>query len=233
MADSSSRRSFFSRLSAGLAAFGVGAGSAQAQSSEPTRSTARSAFTPASHREDDWYDTLPGKHRIFLDALSPRGAGEAIAFATNTFIANKSGYGLGDADVAIVICLRHLATPFAYTDAMWAKYGSTMAAHLKFEDPKTKRAPSINVYNTSGFDEALPNRNIPLDTLAKRGVHFAVCGLATRLHASNIARAHGLSIDEALKELGANLVPNGHIVPAGVVAVNRAQEHGYSFLYVG
>ena len=42
-----------------------------------------------------------------------------------------------------------------------------------------------------------------------------------------------MSVDDALKELGANLLPNGHIVPAGVVAVNRAQEHGYSFMYVG
>lgn len=227
MSDSASRRSFFTRLSATLAAFGLGSSTARAQS------TSAGAFQPATHREDSWYDSLPGKHRIFLDALSPTGAGEAIAFATNTFVANKSGYNLGDSDVAIVICLRHLATPFAYSDAMWAKYGATMAAHLKFEDPKTKKAPVINVYNTSGFDGALPNRNIPLDTLAKRGVHFAVCGLATRLHATNIAKAHGLSVEEALKELSASLLPNGHLVPAGVVAVNRAQEHGYSFLYVG
>ena len=29
-----------------------------------------------------------------------------------------------------------------------------------------------------------------------------------------------------------NLIPNGHMVPAGIVAVNRAQERGYTFSYV-
>jgi intracellular sulfur oxidation DsrE/DsrF family protein len=32
-------------------------------------------------------------------------------------------------------------------------------------------------------------------------------------------------------ELVANLVPNAHMVPAGVMALTRAQEYGYSFLY--
>jgi hypothetical protein len=31
-------------------------------------------------------------------------------------------------------------------------------------------------------------------------------------------------------ELSANLIPNGHLVAAGVVAVNRAQEYGYTLL---
>jgi len=35
------------------------------------------------------------------------------------------------------------------------------------------------------------------------------------------------------EELAAHLVPNSHIVPAGIVAVNRAQERGYSFSYTG
>jgi intracellular sulfur oxidation DsrE/DsrF family protein len=34
-------------------------------------------------------------------------------------------------------------------------------------------------------------------------------------------------------ELAANLVGNSRLVPAGIVAVNRAQERGYSFAYVG
>ena len=39
-------------------------------------------------------------------------------------------------------------------------------------------------------------------------------------------------IDAIFKELTENLVPNGRMVPAGIVAVNRAQERGYSFVYV-
>jgi len=221
------RRSFFSRLLAGAAAFGIGAGTAEAQPG------ATPGFRPVLHSEDDWYDTLPGKHRFFLDAVSPRGAGEAIAFATNFYSANRSGYNLEDGDLAIVICLRHAATPFAFTDAMWAKYGTPMAEQIKFSDPKTNTAPTINAYNTTGYGAALPNRDIALDALAKRGVHYAVCGLSTRRHASIIAARIGGTTDAVYKELSSNTVPNSHVVSAGIVAVNRAQERGYTFAYVG
>jgi len=36
--------------------------------------------------------------------------------------------------------------------------------------------------------------------------------------------------DAVYKELVANLVPNSHMVAAGVVAVNRAQEYGFTLL---
>lgn len=226
MTDHTSRRSFVSRLSAGLAAFGAGSGVAQAQ-------PAAGPFQAARHPEDDWLDTLPGKHRMFLDALSQTGTGEALGFAANLFVANKNGYNLNDADLAIVICLRHFATAFAFTDAIWAKYGAAMGADLKFDDPKTKKAPVINVYNTTGYAEALPNRNIALDALAKRGVHYAVCGLATRRISGVISRATGTPVDAIFKELGSNLITGSHLVAAGVVAVNRAQERGYSVQFVG
>jgi len=36
-----------------------------------------------------------------------------------------------------------------------------------------------------------------------------------------------------MKELTANLVPNGHLVAAGVIATTRAQEYGYTLLVAG
>lgn len=226
MRQNTSRRSFFSRVTAGVAAFGATAGFTAAPA-------AASAFVPTRHAEDDWLDAIPGKHRFFLDSISPRGAGQAIVFTTNFLTASKSGYNLDDADSAIVVCLRHEATPFAFTDAMWAKYGGPMSQRLAFNDPKTGKAPVINVYGTAGYEDALPNRNITLGALAGRGVHFAVCGVATRLFATVIANANASTPDAVYKELTANLISNAHLTAAGVVAVNRAQERGYSFLYVG
>jgi hypothetical protein len=68
-----------------------------------------------------------------------------------------------------------------------------------------------------------------MDSLLKRGVHLAVCQVSTRGNAGAIATATGASADAIYNELVANLLSNAHIVPAGIVAVNRAQEHGYSF----
>jgi len=72
-----------------------------------------------------------------------------------------------------------------------------------------------------------------MDSLLKRGVHLAVCQVSTRGNAGSIATAAGTSADAIYNELVANLLSNAHIVPAGIVAVNRAQEHGYTFASAG
>jgi intracellular sulfur oxidation DsrE/DsrF family protein len=226
------RRSFLSRIVAGAGAFGAafGTGSAvQAQSAPPTGSD----FRPARHAEDDWLDQTPAKHRFFYDTTSAAGYGQALFFARNYFVANASGYKLTDPDLAQVICMRHQSTSFAFNDAMWAKYGAALSERADhFLDPKTKQVPTINVYMTGGYGDALNNSNVTVDQLAKRGVRYAVCAMATRAAAQVATQKTGGNVDAVFKELTENLVPNGHMVPAGIVAVNRAQEHGYSFVYV-
>ena len=61
-------------------------------------------------------------------------------------------------------------------------------------------------------------------------IRLAVCAMATSRIAGMIARAVGGNAEAVNKELIANLVSNARMVPAGIVAVNRAQERGYSFV---
>lgn len=224
------RRSFLARFGAGVAAFGaamVGAdGALGAQA--PAK-----GWTPVRHAQDDWFDQLPGKHRFFFDATTPTGVGEAITFATNYYVASKSGYGLEERESAVVICLRHWATPFAFADPLWAKYGVPMAGRIKFSDPKTQQAPTTNVYRATGYGMQLPNRGTTLDQMVERGTHYAVCDMATRAFAGVIATAFGAKADEIYQEMRAAAIPNTHFVPAGIVAVNRAQERGYAIQYIG
>ena len=199
-----------------------GVAMAQGKSVKPTH------WEPARHEKDDWFDQVPGKHRLVFDTTSAEGLAEGIGFASNFMNVNHSDYGLQDNDMAIVIIARHFSTPFAYNDAMWAKYGMAFTQFTKFNDPKTKAAPKINVYNTPDFGDMLPNRGVTLDALANRGVQFAVCALATRFFAGMMAQGTGGNADAINSELVANLVKNARMVPAGIVAVNRAQERGYS-----
>jgi intracellular sulfur oxidation DsrE/DsrF family protein len=111
---------------------------------------------------------------------------------------------------------------------MWAKYGKEMGDASAIDDPKTRARPLVNVY-AAADRTGLPNGSVTLDSLISRGVHFAVCQMATRRIAGVIAMARGVSIDAVYAELAANLVKNSHMVPAGIVAVSRAQERGYTF----
>ena len=66
-----------------------------------------------------------------------------------------------------------------------------------------------------------------LEALIKRGVHYAVCDMASHRFAGAIARKVDGDAEAVYKEMAANLIGNGHFVAAGIIAVNRAQERGY------
>lgn len=224
------RRSFLSRLAAGAA---IVSGTVFRSESAAAQSAAATPWRPTRHTQDDWLDQIPGSHRFIFDTTSPQGLGSALLYANNFFVANQAGYGLGNADAAVVIVLRHNSTAFAYTDAMWSKYGSAIGEAAGFDDPKTKTKPSINVYTVGTYGTALPNNGVTLDSLIGRGVHFAVCQMATRRFAGAIATAQKLDAGMVYQELTSNLIRNSHLAPAGIVAVNRAQERGYAFANAG
>jgi intracellular sulfur oxidation DsrE/DsrF family protein len=217
------RRSFLTQLGAGVtvagAALGSGAPLANARSV--------SSFRAAAHPLDDWMDKLPGKHRLVFDTTTSAGFGAAVAYANNFLTASKDGYGLNDPDNALIIIARHFSTPFAYNDAMWAKYSKAMPPMIAIDDPRTKQRALVNLFATPGV-EGLSNLGTTIPEVLKRGVHFAVCQMATTFFSGMLAQATGGKADDVFKELTSNLIGNAHMVPAGIVAVNRAQEHGFT-----
>jgi hypothetical protein len=228
---SSQRRTFLGRLAAGTAAFGA----ALAGSALPLQALSpHEEFKPTRHPQDDWMDEIPGKHRLFLDAVTGNGAAEAITFASNYALANKNGYGLAAPELAILICYRHFATPFAFGDDAWAKYGPAWGAVLGFKDPTTGAAPVRNIWNARGLPGMQPNRGVTIADAVGRGFRFCVCDLATRAFAGMAAQATGGKTDDIYEDLKRGTVAGkAQFVAAGIVAVGRAQERGYSFAYVG
>jgi intracellular sulfur oxidation DsrE/DsrF family protein len=223
------RRSFLSRLGIGATALGATVGLGAAAQAQTPRG---GGFQPARHAQDNWFDQLKGSHRFVFDTTTADAAGAALLYANNFYTANKAGYNLEPSNLAIVVVLRHFSTPFAYNDMIWAKYGAGFSEALNFTDPKTKQAPSTNLYNSAAYGLTLPNFGTTLDSLIQKGVNFAVCDMATHFFAGMIAEKTKGNADAVYKELVANVILNSHMVPAGIVAVNRAQERGYTFAYV-
>lgn len=207
------RRFFLTKLGAGMTVVGAAAAAGIPAAKKQASSGAR--WQPERHAQDDWFDQIPGKHRLVFDTTEPSGMNSALTYATNYYTANNSGYGLQNSDLAVVIVARHFSTPYAYDDSIWMKYGVPLT---DFAD-KGKEPSMRNPYGRQ------------VTTLTGRGMHLAVCQLATRVIAGSIARAVNGNADDIYNEIAAHLMPNAHLVPAGIVAVNRAQERGYALVH--
>jgi intracellular sulfur oxidation DsrE/DsrF family protein len=214
------RRSFLARLSA---AFGLGSAVVLGGTEVQAQSNSE-RWQGARHAEDAWYDQIPGVHRFVFDTISPEGLNQSMGFASTYLETNKTGYGLNDSDSAVIVIVRNRSTRFGYNDAMWAKYGKQFSEQLNnFVDPKTKEVPTVNIHATKGG---------ALDRLIQRGVRVAVCAAATHGVSNSLAKATGGDADAIFKELSENLIANARLVPSGILALNRAQEHGYA-VYAG
>ena len=187
------RRSFLTRFGVVAAAFGLGNTNALAAQDTAAR------WQPAREATDDWFDQVPGKHRIFFDVLTVQGTSDALGFTGNYFDASESGYGLDSTDVAVVICLRHMSTPLAFGDVFWTKYGAVLGEAIKLNDPKTGQPSIVNTHRAA------------LDALVKRGVHFAVCDMASHRFAGMVARRTDGNAEAVYKEMTASVIGNSRM----------------------
>lgn len=212
--------------------FGASAGLALA-SSGVSAAEANEPKGPRFEPQDDWLDQGGRRHRMVFDTLSTPGLGMGMNFAKNFFAANKAGYGIEAAELSVVVVLRHVSTSFGFGDAIWARYGDHLGNHVAIADPRSKAPPRVNLFLSRIDAPGLPNGATTLEDLTKLGARFAVCAMAAANLAKAIAEPSHGDPAAVLREFESNLVPNARMVPAGITAVNRAQEHGYAFSYCG
>jgi intracellular sulfur oxidation DsrE/DsrF family protein len=216
----------------------AGAGLAAACSSGAKGQGSAAAWEASPEQLDSWLDKPGTRHRMVFDSISGSGGAEALGYANNFLHVDSAAYGLKPEQTAAVVIFRHMSTPYGYNDAIWAKYGKKFAEQMKLEGDDAKRAATVNPALISAPGAKPPPKGMEwaaansISDLAPKGVRFAVCGLATQGIAGQLAGKTGdAAAIEA--ELKANLVPGALIVPSGITIVNRAQEHGYAFAYIG
>jgi hypothetical protein len=154
---------------------------------------------------------MPGRHRVVLDVVSPTGVPDGIRFAGNLFTGNKTGYGVEESEMALIMVLRHSATAYGYSDAIWSKYGKSI-------DAKATPPPVANPFNSGD--------RMQLSGLAKRGVQFIVCGTASRGLAGRIAgRAAMPTRSRRCRRISSRTRGSCR---RGVVGVTHARTHGFT-----
>ncbi len=223
------RRKFLTTLATGAAAAGLAA--------IPTLDLHAENKPPASLAPvgdpDAWFDQVKGKHRIVYDTTAPH---EIFPFAwPRVFLVTNEATGTPANDCGVVVILRHLAIGFALDHAMWEKYN--LGSVFKVDDPKTMAAskrnpfwkPAAGEYKIPGIGEV----KIGINELQSDGVMFCVCGAAMAVFSAKVAAQMNMKAEDVLNEWKAAVLPGVQIVPSGVWAVGRAQEHGCKYCFVG
>ncbi len=219
-----SRRNFLGNLAVGAAATsGMAALPSILQAATPI-STERVAAS------DEWFEKgMKGSHRIAYDGPEPHQALPIIW--TWAYYQTNNATGTPDEDQTGVCVLRHNAIPFAMKSELWEKYkfGESFDITDNIAQAPATRNP---YYEPKEGDFFLPPIQ-GIKDLQARGAMFCVCELAISVYSSFTAQAMELDPEEVKAEWVAGVLPGIQIVPSGVWALGRAQEHGAGYIYAG
>ena len=69
--------------------------------------------------------------------------------------------------------------------------------------------------------------------MQKRGVLMGVCDMALTFYSMGVGKKMNVDPADVKKDWISGLLPGFQLVPSGVLAVNRAQEHGCTYCFAG
>jgi len=221
----SNRRSFLGKLATGAAALGA------TTLIDPDRLVAEPFPTESPSPDNSfqaWLGKIKGKHRQVFDCMAP-DSGIPLAW-TRVFLMSNKAVGVADGDCTAVLVLRHESIPFAMEDRLWEKYG--FGDMFKINDGATK-APAVR----NAFWKPKPNElmlpGMAVDELLASGVLVGVCDMALTVYSGMAAKKMSMDPAECKKDWVSGVLPGIQIVPSGVLAVNRAQQHGCTYCWAG
>ena len=205
------RRHFVGRTSAALAALFAGVPLAAG-------ATISTPASPAEH--DAWMKSMTGKHRQFFHAWTANDA--AMLMANNYLDSYVNEFGAKPTELSAAIGVHGPALALGFTDATWAKYA--LGKVVNVTDPTTKEPAVRNIFASGG--------SLSVDATQKRGVAFLLCNNALRRLSRTLATEGGPTAETIYEDLKASRLPGTIVVPALVIAINRAQEAGFTYVRV-
>jgi hypothetical protein len=194
---------------------------------------------------DEWIKEVKGTHRCLFDFPQHKNFFPLLHILNyiNTY---SQAYKSAAKDVGAVGTFYSVGSqasiPLAFNDAIWAKYA--LGAYTGLKDASGKPY-TRNVFNQPTQQDlhlvmqALDSPTIPalapamplmgIESLQKMGTKFILCANALGIWCLELeARGKGKAADIE-KELRANVLPGVSIVPAMVIAIEKAQEAGIRY----
>jgi intracellular sulfur oxidation DsrE/DsrF family protein len=168
--------------------------------------------------------------------------GAAFAQMKNALNAYEYELGEGPGTMHVAAVFYGTAVALGLDDATWDAYGLVAAQQMRGDgvgqapqDGNPFRAARGTFDPAARYGDARhPSNDDSIEGLAKRGATFAVCnnalrGLATFL-AMNGKAAGRAPVEKVLADLQSHLLPAAILVPAGVAALNAAQEAKFTYV---
>ena len=224
----SERRDFLKQVASGAAALSL------TMLTPPLSLHASPGFEEPGEDADTWFKKIDGKkHRIVFDVTKPNGT---MPFAwPKVFLLTNAATGTAEKDSGVVVILRHDGIPYAMESRLWEKY--KFGELFKIDDDTTK-APSVRnmFWQPKPGDFKVPGIGevaIGINDLQANGVMFCVCDMALTVFSAVAAQNMNMDAATVKKDWVSGILPGVQIVPSGVWAVGRAQEHGCAYCYAG
>jgi hypothetical protein len=230
------RRGFLGRV--------IGAAAAGITTFAASRADAQAPAAAASGA-DAWIREVKGTHRCLFDFPQHTGGAPLLHILNylNTYNeAYKAPAGSAGAVGTFYSIGNQSSIALAFNDAMWAKYA--LGDYLGLKD-KSGKPYTRNVFlKPTGDDahlliQAFQTPNIPelagavpglgIENLQKMGTKFLLCANALGAWCLELqARGKGKA-NEIEQELRGNVLPGVTIVPAMVIAIEKAQAAGIRY----
>ena len=231
----SPRRKFLGTIATGAAALGLSTFGSSTLAKAGSLSSLEKNYTDLNDGEE-WFNKIKGKHRIVYDVTQPHPGNELIMpFAwAKVFLMTNAATGTPEKESSVVTVWRHSAIPFAMEDRLWAKY--KFGEMFKINDDTTS-APALR----NRFWKPDPGYSIPgagpvpigINDLQDSGAMFCVCNMAITVYSAITAQNMKLKHEDVMKDWLSGILPNVQVVPSGVWALGRAQEHKCGYIFAG
>jgi len=187
----------------------------------------------------------PARHRQVF-ASNQLNAGAVLRYMMNALNAYQFAYAEGPGTLHPVGILYGSSVTLALDDDIWKKYDIAGVVTGQYNDKLERfsgehpNGRNINPFarpETQLDDNAGPTQRNSLsssetvEALVRRGAHFLICdntllGLPFLIGEAGYKAS---SSPDIYADLRKHLLPGTMVVPAGVAAINQAQEAGYTF----
>lgn len=215
---------------------------AAAAAAVPFRALRAEAASAPQAGPDDWINEVRGEHRCLFD-FNQHGHGVPLLHMLNYLNTYNTAYGTTAGQVGAVGTLYGFSSiALGFDDEAWAQYrlGEAVGVNDASGRPYTRNvfhqpteadghvlAQGMNIEPRDAFNKAMVAMGI--ESLQNMGTKFIMCNNALNAWSGELEMQGRGEADAINETLRAHLLPGVTIVPAMVIAIEKAQGAGIAY----